>query len=59
MSTATNTRRSSTTAKALGAIFGIPIVIGLMLFAFLAHLRVRSRRSSHRHCGTGTCGRSA
>lgn len=36
MSTATNTRRSSTTAKALGAIFGIPIVIGLMLFAFLA-----------------------
>ena len=37
MSTATTeTRSASTTAKALGVILGIPVIIGLMLFAFLA-----------------------
>ena len=34
-STATRTR-TSTTAKIFAAVIGVPIVIGLMLFAFLA-----------------------
>ena len=34
--TTTETRKASPTLKAFGVILGIPVIIGLMLFAFLA-----------------------
>ncbi len=53
MTTAVKEERDrSDVAKALGVIFGIPVIIGLMLFCVpRAHIRVRSRRCT----GGGEC----